>query len=527
VADRGAVRTRRPQTVDPSRSIIEFLRGAGAGEFPHGLGRPLLDHLIGTAEILRRWGQPEWLVQAGLLHSVYGTDIYDHQLVSPHRRADLAELAGERAERIAHLFHATPRGPLLSGTYRWAHHVDATRGELDSVVMLHMANLAEQGQLRDGSPGRWLVRLRELAELLIDSEEIELPGFVAQLAGFTDADEAQTQRAYAAGLGRSDDPQHAASRLGLAAAICPVVAEPCVELVRLARSAGDDEAAERWAATARRRLERLGTAWDKRRTFEEWIALLDSEVPGKPAAADDGVGRRRFQGYVESLAEGGDARLGRVYPGLASQPWFDAAEFPLARYLEANYAAIRDEILAVEPAEFHRENERIERSGDWDVAFFYERGRRRDELCEACPVTTRGIETLPAMRTLTGLIYVSRMRAGTHIEAHRGPTNLRVRCHLGIQVPDGDCGIRAGTETRHWAEGRCLVFDDFFEHEAWNHTDEDRIVLIADLWHPGLSATEVSLLEGLHSYAYGHAGRLNRYWAANRAAARAPAPAGP
>ena len=154
------------------------------------------------------------------------------------------------------------------------------------------------------------------------------------------------------------------------------------------------------------------------------------------------------------------------------------------------------------------------------MAFFYERGRRHDELCAACPVTTTGIEAYSAVRTLAGLIYASRMTPGTHIQPHQGPTNLRVRCHLGITVPDGDCAIRVGEETRRWEEGRCLVFDDHFEHEAWNHTDQDRIVLIVDVWHPGLSAEEVRLLEDLHRYAEGHARRLNRYWAKNEAAAR-------
>lgn len=127
------------------------------------------------------------------------------------------------------------------------------------------------------------------------------------------------------------------------------------------------------------------------------------------------------------------------------------------------------------------------------------------------------------MRTISGLIYVSRMGPGTHIAAHRGPTNLRVRCHLGIEVPSGDCAIRVAGETRYWEEGRCLVFDDFFEHEAWNHTAHDRIVLIVDLWHPALSPSEVRLLEGLHSHTYAHARRLSRYWAANAAAMRASA----
>ena len=121
------------------------------------------------------------------------------------------------------------------------------------------------------------------------------------------------------------------------------------------------------------------------------------------------------------------------------------------------------------------------------MIFLYERGRRHDDVCEACPVTTSVIEGDGAMRTAAGLIYVSRMRAGTHIAAHRGPTNLRLRCHLGITVPKGDCAIRVQDESRRWREGRCLVFDDSYEHEAWNHADSDRIVLIVDLWHSGSS----------------------------------------
>jgi aspartate beta-hydroxylase len=239
--------------------------------------------------------------------------------------------------------------------------------------------------------------------------------------------------------------------------------------------------------------------------------------PSDPAAGTD-----RFHRYIEAFADADVPVLRGVYPDLSSQPWYDPQDFPLASYLESHYEAIRDEILALEPSRFHRESERIKRSGEWDVAFLYERGRRRHEVCDACPVTTRGIESYPAMRTVAGLIYVSRMRAGTHIRAHRGPTNLRLRCHLGIKVPDGDCAIRVGDEARHWREGRCLVFDDFFEHEAWNHTDQDRIVLIVDIWHPGLSATEVRLLEGLHRYAYAHAQQLNQYWSSNEAATRKP-----
>jgi beta-hydroxylase len=53
-----------------------------------------------------------------------------------------------------------------------------------------------------------------------------------------------------------------------------------------------------------------------------------------------------------------------------------------------------------------------------------------------------------------------------------------LRCHLGLEIPSGDLGLRIGGETRVWQPGKCLVFDDTAEHEAWNHTDADRVVLI-------------------------------------------------
>jgi hypothetical protein len=76
-----------------------------------------------------------------------------------------------------------------------------------------------------------------------------------------------------------------------------------------------------------------------------------------------------------------------------------------------------------------------------------------------------------------------------------------------------------GIETT-WQTGKCLAFDDSFVHEVWNEGDRDRVVLVVDVWHPDLSDHEVSLLEGLHRYAFSHASGLLRYWDNNDRAAR-------
>jgi aspartyl/asparaginyl beta-hydroxylase (cupin superfamily) len=101
------------------------------------------------------------------------------------------------------------------------------------------------------------------------------------------------------------------------------------------------------------------------------------------------------------------------------------------------------------------------------------------------------------------------------IDPHTGPTNLRLRCHLGLSIPDGDCGLTVAGETRRWREGTCLVFDDSLEHTAWNHTEAPRVVLIVDLWHPDLTPEEIAYLEGLHRFASYQAVSLSRYWTEN------------
>ena len=308
-----------PSQEEPlAEALVALLESEGAAALPHSGGRTLLDHLRETSAIVRRWGQPVWLQRAALIHSVYGTESYAPQLTPAARRAHCAAAPGPRAERLAYLFSVTPRRPLFAGTHRWArdlplrstadHGDPPTRGEFDALVLLHMANLAEQARTPDGSPGRWRARIRALAELLIGSDTITAPPFTDQLAAFDAAEEQLTRRAYLDGVREAGEA--GASALALAAAICPVVPEPCLRLAQSARRRGDEPLARSWAAQARRRLEALGTTWDKRLSYEECSALIDvvkrsPDVDGGRAAAapapasHEAEARRRFHRYVE------------------------------------------------------------------------------------------------------------------------------------------------------------------------------------------------------------------------------------
>ncbi|HEY4439939.1 MAG TPA: aspartyl/asparaginyl beta-hydroxylase domain-containing protein, partial [Candidatus Elarobacter sp.] len=231
----------------------------------------------------------------------------------------------------------------------------------------------------------------------------------------------------------------------------------------------------------------------------------------------------RFAAYLSGLRTTHRSALGR-YPGLDSRPWHDPARFAIVADLERHAEAIAAECRALGDA-FHGEQEPIERKGAWDVAFLWERGRRHADFAQRCPVTTAVVERHRIVRGPAGLVYFSRLTPGTRISLHAGPTNLRLRCHLGIDVPE-NCAISVGGETRMWTAGRCFVFDDSFPHEAWNDGDRDRLVLIVDLWHPDLTDDEIAMLEGLHRHVEGHAQNLRTYWERNDAAREGATTAG-
>ena len=205
------------------------------------------------------------------------------------------------------------------------------------------------------------------------------------------------------------------------------------------------------------------------------------------------AGSRRLNRYIGAfLTNYANPRMG-AYPGLTSARFHEPARLAGVSVLERNYDAIRAEIEGLAANVFHAEAEGLMERGAWDVFLFNERGKKNMENSARCPVITRVIEGSNTVRTIAGLLYVSKLGPGTRIKPHRGPTNLRLRCHLGIKIPDGDCGLTVGGETRRWQEGKCMVFDDLLEHEAWNHTSQPRIVLILDFWHPDLNSSRSDL----------------------------------
>ena len=74
----------------------------------------------------------------------------------------------------------------------------------------------------------------------------------------------------------------------------------------------------------------------------------------------------------------------------------------------------------------------------------------------------------------------------SHIPSHRGPYKELLRYHLGLIIPSprSGCRLRVADEVRSWQEGKSLIFDDSYSHEAWNDSDCHRVVLFVDFVRP-------------------------------------------
>ena len=193
------------------------------------------------------------------------------------------------------------------------------------------------------------------------------------------------------------------------------------------------------------------------------------------------------------------------YPGVPAIEIHERSSFPQLEILEAATGAIRDEfdaLLRAEAAEMvpyiqYPEHvplaqwKELNNSREWTAVHLLQNGERVEANARHCPRTLEVLAKLdqPRIRGGSPNAMFSLLAPRTRIPPHTGVANTRLVCHLPLIVPP-NCGFRVGATTREWRVGEAFVFDDTIEHEAWNDSDELRVVLIIDLWQPSLSAEE-------------------------------------
>ncbi|HET7674828.1 MAG TPA: aspartyl/asparaginyl beta-hydroxylase domain-containing protein [Gammaproteobacteria bacterium] len=221
-----------------------------------------------------------------------------------------------------------------------------------------------------------------------------------------------------------------------------------------------------------------------------------------------------------------------LFPDIPARNFFDREEFPELDAIEQATPEIQAELEQVMSgtegfrpfieipdspgAEYWQT---LNHSPNWNAFFFYRDGVRYDGNCRRCPKTAAALDALDLSRVPehSPEALFSILTPGTHIPPHTGVTNTRLVCHLPLVIP-GNGALKVAGEAREWSEGRCMIFDDTFEHEAWNDSDRTRVVLIFDLWNPYLTPAEREAI----SVAVQATGHFNRQMNSRRGFAAKP-----
>lgn len=194
------------------------------------------------------------------------------------------------------------------------------------------------------------------------------------------------------------------------------------------------------------------------------------------------------------------------FPGLPEGPYHDPYLHPWAARLDEAFGDIRAEAIDVLQQEDGLENFLSFKPGQskagylggegrnpsWDAFFFYRHGELYDANHARCPKTSaalRGIELCEVAGQAPEICF-SVLQPGTHIMPHHGVTNTRLVMHLPLIVPPS-CALNVFGGGEHaWREGELMMFDDTFKHEAWNKSDQTRVILLMDCWNPYLTSAE-------------------------------------
>ncbi|HZR79469.1 MAG TPA: aspartyl/asparaginyl beta-hydroxylase domain-containing protein [Candidatus Binatia bacterium] len=156
--------------------------------------------------------------------------------------------------------------------------------------------------------------------------------------------------------------------------------------------------------------------------------------------------------------------------------FYDTRYFPFVETLERNWKTIRREVEQVSQDAFQT----YRNFTPWKV-FIFRKGfdpqniEHYPDNRNRCPETSAILDSIPGVTSAA----FSRLLPGTHLWPHRC-NNTRVRCHLGLIVVDG-CAINVGGMVQGWEEGKCMIFNARYLHEAWNRNTLPRTVLLVDV----------------------------------------------
>lgn len=180
-----------------------------------------------------------------------------------------------------------------------------------------------------------------------------------------------------------------------------------------------------------------------------------------------------------------------AYAGGSKRPiYFDTKETrPELLVFEENFETIKKELENVEklsaiPA--YEELDKFQADPDkpktkWKVFVLNMMGEFDQAAERLCPEICNMIREIPdVFQAMFSVLEPERS-----IPAHKGPYKGYLRYHIGVKIPkENPPQIRIEDTYYTWKEGEGVIFDDSWDHEVINHSKEERVVLIIDIYAP-------------------------------------------
>lgn len=391
---------------------------------------------------------------------------------------------------------------------------------------MHLAEQAYSKLLLD-SPHD-LTALRALANMSVHKGDFNSAIHFLQTGMRENPDHLHLKLDYAVVLAKSGEVREGANVVEALLAQVPEQFDAWLLLVDMRDALGDSSGALRACYEAVTRAQRKGYWLDEQTTpqplLDRVVDAIERVRVGKRQIYSDSYQRLRQTFGAKELARVDRALAGYLreikytsrdsrqkpkffyFPDLPNDAYHDPFLHPWAARLQESFAGIRKEALQVweEDQRFQnflqlsdraRKEDYLQGSGvdpSWEAFFFYRRGKRFDENHARCPQTSAALDSIELCKISEQApeICFSVLRPGTHIMPHYGVSNVRLVMHLPLLIPD-NCALNViDVGEHHWREGELMLFDDTYQHEAWNRSDSTRIVLLMDCWNPHLTSVE-------------------------------------
>ncbi len=164
-------------------------------------------------------------------------------------------------------------------------------------------------------------------------------------------------------------------------------------------------------------------------------------------------------------------------------PYFDCDGKNWAIWLQMNHEDFSNEIMTL----VHQMDDKFKSShvtslnqdASWKTLSFKTWGIdvQQNELRSS--IINKFLKSFPEVISAS----INILSANSYIQKHMGDTNGIYRVHLGISVPDTlpNCGFEVNGIQKSWKTNKILAFCDAYEHWAWNHSNERRIIFCFDV----------------------------------------------